>query len=161
MDLVVLEEIRRLKYRYTRGVDLKQWDDVAEVFTEDATADYGTMTYGAPLRFTGRAEIVGFLREKLGGGIITMHSVGQPEIDVDGADATGRWAMTDKVIVPEHRIVIEGAAYYEDTYRRGDDGRWRIRGTGYVRTYETMFSFADQPGFRLTANRWAAPVPAE
>ncbi len=42
MDLVELEEIRQLKYRYLRCVDLKLWDEIGDVFTEDASADYGT-----------------------------------------------------------------------------------------------------------------------
>ena len=33
MDLAALEEIRRVKYRYLRCVDLKLWDEIAEVFT--------------------------------------------------------------------------------------------------------------------------------
>ena len=49
MDLVALEEIRQVKYRYLRCVDLKLWDDMAEVFTPDATVDYGTMVLGRPL----------------------------------------------------------------------------------------------------------------
>ena len=54
MDLVALEEIRQVKYRYLRCVDLKLWDEMAEVFTPDATVDYGTMVYGRPLKLTGR-----------------------------------------------------------------------------------------------------------
>ena len=65
MDLVALEEIRQVKYRYLRCVDLKLWDDLAEVFTPDATVDYGTMVHGQPLKLTGRDEIVAFLRAKL------------------------------------------------------------------------------------------------
>jgi len=156
MDLVVLEEIRRLKYRYLRAVDLKLWDELEDTFTPDATGDYGTLSYnGAPLRFTGRHEILGFLRDKLGTTMITAHYAGQPEIDVDGDTATGRWALSDRIIVPEHKVIIEGAAFYEDTYRRCSDGAWRMSHIGYVRTYESMFSFADLPGYRLTANRWA------
>ncbi len=67
MDLVALESIRRLKHRYLRCVDLKLWDELGDTFTEDATADYGTPVYGSPLKFNGRAEIVAFMRDKLGG----------------------------------------------------------------------------------------------
>jgi hypothetical protein len=154
MDLVALEEIRRLKYRYLRCVDLKLWDELGETFTEDATADYGTPVYGSPLKLTGRAEIVGFMRDKLGSEIITSHFCGQPEIDVDGDAATGTWAFEDTVIVTEHRVMITGAAFYEDRYRR-TGGVWRIAHTGYVRNYEAIVSLDDVPSFRLTANRWA------
>src|ERR1022692_4176483 len=48
MDHVALEEIRRVKYRYLRCVDEKLWDEIVDVFTQDATADYGTPSAGRP-----------------------------------------------------------------------------------------------------------------
>ncbi len=156
MDLAALEEIRRLKYRYLRCVDLKLWDEIAEVFTADATADYGTPSAGKPLKLGSRDEIVTFLRDSLGPGIITLHAAGQPEIDIDGDTATGTWRFEDTVIATQYRVVINGAAFYEDRYRRGEDGAWRIAHTGYVRIYEAMMSLDDLPSWKLTANRWAA-----
>jgi SnoaL-like protein len=159
MDLAALEEIRRVKYRYLRCVDLKLWDEIAEVFTSDATADYGTPALGEPVRLTGRDEIVAFLRDKLGPGIITVHVASQPEIDIEGSTASGTWSFEDTVIATEYGVVIKGAAFYEDRYARGEDGRWRISHTGYVRTYEMMLSLADLPSLKITANRWA-PQPS-
>jgi hypothetical protein len=156
MDLAALEEIRRVKYRYLRCVDLKLWDDIAEVFTPGATADYGTPALGEPVRLTGRYEIVAFLRDRLGPGIITVHFASQPEIDIEGDTASGTWSFEDTVIATEYGVVIKGAAFYEDRYARGEDGRWRIAHTGYVRTYEMMLSLADLPSLKITANRWAA-----
>ena len=43
------------------------------------------------------------------------------------------------------------SAFYQDRYRRGEDGRWRIAHTGYVRTYEAVLSLDDLPSFRFTA----------
>ena len=155
MDLAALEEIRRLKYRYLRCVDLKLWDEIGDVFTAGATVDYGTRALGEPIQLRGREEIVAFLRKSLGPGIITVHFASQPEIDVDGATATGTWSFEDTVIATEYRVVIKGAAFYEDRYARGEDGRWRISHTGYVRTYEMMMSLDDVPSLKFTANRWA------
>jgi SnoaL-like protein len=160
MDLAALEEIRRVKYRYLRCVDLKLWDEIAEVFTSDATADYGTPALGEPVRLAGRDEIVAFLRDKLGPGIITVHFASQPEIDIDGSTATGTWSFEDTVIATEYGVVIKGAAFYQDRYALGEDGRWRISHTGYVRTYEMMLSLADLPSLKITANRWAAQPSA-
>jgi hypothetical protein len=160
MDLAALEEIRRVKYRYLRCVDLKLWDEIAEVFTSDATADYGTPALGEPVRLAGRDEIVAFLRDKLGPGIITVHFASQPEIDIDGNTATGTWSFEDTVIATEYGVVIKGAAFYQDRYALGEDGRWRISHTGYVRTYEMMLSLADLPSLKITANRWAAQPSA-
>jgi hypothetical protein len=145
-----------VKYRYLRCVDLKLWDEIAEVFTADATVDYGTRALGEPIELRGREEIVAFLRKSLGPGIITVHFASQPEIDVDGVTATGTWSFEDTVIATEYRVVIKGAAFYEDRYARGEDGRWRISHTGYVRTYEVMMSLDDVPSLKFTANRWAA-----
>src|SRR4051794_33746924 len=39
-DLVELELIKRLKYRYIRCLDLKLFDEVGECFVDDATASY-------------------------------------------------------------------------------------------------------------------------
>ena len=156
MDLVALEEIRQVKYCYLRCVDLKLWDDLADTFTADATADYGTPALGHPIRLAGRDAIVGFLRDRLGPDIITTHFATQPEITVDGDTARGTWSFQDTVIATEYRVVITGAAFYEDSYARGDDGKWRIAHTGYVRTYEATMSLDDLPSFRITSNRWAA-----
>ena len=109
MDLAALEEIRRLKYRYLRCVDLKLWDEMADVFTPDATVDYGTLALGQPVRLSGREEIVAFLRDKLGPDIITVHFASQPEIDVDGDEASGTWSFEDTVIATEYRVLIKGA----------------------------------------------------
>jgi hypothetical protein len=156
MDLVALEEIRQVKYCYLRCVDLKLWDELTDTFTADATADYGTPALGDPIRLAGRDAIVAFLRKRLGPEIITTHFATQPEITVDGDNATGTWGFQDTVIATEFRVVITGAAFYEDRYARGDDGKWRIAHTGYVRTYEATMSLDDLPSFRITSNRWAA-----
>lgn len=150
-DLIALEEIRRLKHRYLRCVDLKLWDEFADVLTEDAVADYDVPVLGKPLRLDGREAIVGYMRDSLGPGTITTHTAGCPEIDVTGGTATGVWALEDTVIIPEHRLLIRGAAHYRDTYRRCADGRWRVERTGHRRTYEYTVSLDDTPSLRFTA----------
>ncbi len=155
MDLVALEEIRQVKYRYLRCVDLKLWDEIEDVFTPDASAAYGTRAVGRPLNLNGRDEIVGYLRKNLGPEIITMHRCGQPEITIEGDKATGTWAFEDTVIAMEYRVLIKGAAFYEDAYERGADGKWRISHTGYQRVYETTSSLDDTPSLRFIDNMWA------
>ena len=154
--LLALEDIRQLKYRYLRSVDQKAWDELADTLTADAVADYGTPAMGDRLLLTGRNAILTFMRENLGPQLISVHAAGQPEITVNGDHATGTWAFTDLIIAPEYRIVIQGAAFYQDEYVRDEDGSWRISRTGYDRTYEATLSLDDLPKFRLTANRWGA-----
>jgi len=150
VDLVVLEELRQLKYRYVRALDLKQWDDFADTLTPDVTTNYG-----AHLTFEDRDAVVTFMRNSLGPTIITVHQCHHPELSVDGDSATGTWYLDDRVIVLEHRMLLTGAAFYDDTYRRCDDGKWRISHTGYQRSYEAVQSLDDLPSWKLTANRWA------
>ncbi|TDB98836.1 nuclear transport factor 2 family protein [Actinomadura sp. 7K534] len=151
MDLVTLEEIRRLKYRYLRCVDLKLWDEFADVFTEDAVAEYDTPVLGKTLRLEGRDAIVDYMRGNLGPDKISTHTAGAPEIDIDGDRATGTWSLDDSIILIEQRLLIRGAAFYHDVYRRGADGRWLVEKTGHKRTYEYMVSLDDMPSLKFTA----------
>ncbi len=156
MDLVVIEEIRQLKYRYLRSLDLKRWDEFEATFVPEATGDYGE-----GLEFTSRAALVAFMRDSLGPRVVTLHQCHHPEIAVDGDDATGTWYLEDKVIMAEHRLILEGAAFYEDRYVRTPDG-WRIAHTGYRRTYEATMSMDDLPSYHLTiGDAFGKPVSGE
>lgn len=152
-DLVEIYAIERLKYRYLRCLDQRLWDELAACFTEDATASYG----GGAYEFSGREEILGFLRTSMGSTtMLSSHKCHQPEIELVGpAEATGVWALEDLVIETAQQWMVRGAAWYSDRYVKGDDGAWRIAHTGYKRTYEELQSRADIPGLTLTADWWA------
>jgi hypothetical protein len=155
MDLISLEELRRLKYRYFRTLDLKLWDEFAETLDEEIEGRYGTKVYGEALDLFGRQAVVDFMREKLTSDVVTMHVASHPELEVDGDEASGQWAFEDTVIVPSFKVIIHGAGYYTDRYRRGADGVWRIAATSYQRIFESMQSLDDTPSYQLLANRWA------
>ena len=146
-----IRDIEQLKYRYLRTLDLKEWDALGGTLTTDVVANYGPK-----LSFTGREPLLAFLRTSLGPGIITAHQCHHPEITVDGDRARGTWYLQDQVIVIEQRLLLTGAAFYEDEYLRAADGQWRIARTGYVRSYEATQSLDDAPSWRLTANRWGS-----
>jgi hypothetical protein len=154
MDLAAIEEIRQLKYRYFRTLDLKEWEEFGDCLAEDVVARYGTQAMDEPLHFDSRAAVVEYMSANLGTGIVTVHIASHPEIRVDGDAATGSWAFEDTVIVPGFKVRIRGGGYYEDEYRKGADGKWRISATGYQRIYEAMTSLEDTPSFKLIANRW-------
>jgi hypothetical protein len=141
--ILAVEEIKQLKYRYLRTLDLKRWDDFAAVFVPEATGEYGE-----GLSFRSRDELVAFMRDSLGPQMITLHQCHHPEISLDGDRATGVWYLEDRVLMPEHRLVLEGAAFYEDRYVRTAGG-WRVEHTGYRRTYEVTMSMDGLPGYRL------------
>jgi hypothetical protein len=134
-DLVELEAIKRLKYRYARLLDLKRWDELETLFVPEATASYSDGTYS----FEGRDAIMGFLRDAMSSpSMLTSHQVHQPEIDLTGPDsATGVWALEDVVILLDHHLTIRGSAFYRDEYVKLD-GAWRIKHTAYERVYEEM-----------------------
>lgn len=137
-----IDQICQLKYRYLRTLDTKAWDEFAACFLPEATGDYNG------LAFPDRAALVSYMRENLDEGILTMHQAHHPEIVVDGDVATGRWYLQDKVIVPAHSFMLEGAAFYDDRYVRTPGG-WRVAHTGYRRTFEISYNLADLPGCRV------------
>ena len=154
MDLVAVEEIKRLKYRYFRTLDLKDWETFGDCLATDVRARYGTQAMDKPLHYDSRDAVVEFMSANLGPSVVTMHVANHPEIEVDGDSAAGTWAFEDTVIVPDFKVSIRGAGYYHDTYRRDADGAWRIASTEYERVYEAMTSLEDTPSFKLIANRW-------
>ncbi|GAA4471340.1 nuclear transport factor 2 family protein [Rhodococcus olei] len=153
MDLEAVAEITRLKHRYTRALDTKDWPLFRETLLPDATA-----TYGEHLRFEDRDALCSFMEITLGPHVVTEHLCGQPEIDVIGDVATGTWVLADTVIIPEDGMLLRGAAFYHDKYARNEAGEWRIAHTGYERTYELVISLADLPSLQLTSNRWALGI---
>ncbi len=135
MSLEDIYEIEKLKYRYLRFLDLRQWDDFTDCFVPDVTGDY------AGLVFPSRDKLVDYMRKHMTDEMISMHHCHHPEIEVDteGGTATGTWYLEDKVIFEKYKLYIEGASIYSDRYVRTEAG-WKISHTGYFRTYEMMRS---------------------
>lgn len=148
-DLVEIEAIKAVKYRYIRAVDLRDWDLLATTLTEDACARYSA----GKLSFDGREAIIGFLRDSMPPReMLSAHRVHHPEIELTGPDtATARWALDDVVIFPASNFMIRGAAYYEDELLKSG-GEWRIRRTGYRRLYEESLK---RDGITVTDDWWA------
>ena len=134
--------ICQLKYRYLRTLDTKQWEEFEDCFVPEVTADYNGLV------FEDRASLVGYMREQMTEGMITMHQAHHPEITVDGDRATGRWYLQDRVVVAAYSFMLEGAAFYEDTYVRTPAG-WRVAHTGYRRTFEMTYDLRDLPGLKV------------
>ena len=60
---------------------------------------------------------------------VTTHHGHTPEITLlSDTEAEGIWAMHDYVQVdpPSGRVSQKGYGYYFESYRKCDDGRWRI-----------------------------------
>lgn len=129
-------EIGRLKARYFRHVDLKEWAALAEIFTDDVTFDRSTAhevmnRLSAPAVVpdrpvvSGRDEVVAMIRRAVEN-IHTVHRGFMPEIDVlSETEATGIWAMQDILRNFDGALILDGSGHYHETYRRVG-GRWLI-----------------------------------
>jgi uncharacterized protein (TIGR02246 family) len=119
-QLVDVESIKRLKARYFRCMDAKQWEEMAQVFAEEAWLRWGE---GEDQIWRGRDAIVEGFRRVLADAT-TVHHGHMPEIEIDGPDrAHGIWSMFDYVQSP--RFGLEGYGHYTERYVV-EDGEWRI-----------------------------------
>ena len=143
--LVEIEKIKQLKYAYLRTVDLKLWEEMAGLLTDDITCSYADGTHS----FSGKSAVLKFLSEALTDpAIVTKHQCHHPEINfVSDVEAKGVWYLTDLVINPGSPdgdkpfppITLQGTGFYEDRYIKVD-GLWKIAHTGYERVYEEIVS---------------------
>lgn len=131
-ELVDIEAIRQLKARYFRLMDQKRWEEWRDVFTEDVEIRTPDDT-GDPTPIVGRDTFVDGLITLIGE-VRTVHHGHMSEIAVDDDTATGVWSMEDHLWWPPEFGLghMWGTGWYEETYRRGGDGVWRIA-TLYLR----------------------------
>lgn len=116
--------IERLKARYFRCMDTKDWAGFEAVFAPDAVMDMqeeaGDLIRGAP-------EIAAYVRAQVGH-VETVHHGHMPEIEITSpTTATGIWAMEDLLRWPPGGPIdsLHGWGHYHETYER-IDGDWRI-----------------------------------
>ncbi len=142
-----VEAIKQLKYRYWRHLDLKEWEELAECFAEDATVAYG----GGKYRFEGREAIMRFLRDSLSreSGSVTVHHGHHPEIEITGEDsARGTWGLYNYMYNEKQNRGIRIGAYYRDDYSR-IGGIWKITHIGYQTIFHEEWKRDEIPSLRL------------
>ncbi len=142
-QLLEIEAIKKLKARYQRAVDTKDWDLMRSVLAEDAVSVYSDGKHS----YEGRDAIVEFLSNPKGLGstdIVSMHHAHTPEIELTGeSTATGTWYLEDFVITriasdwAPNGTVMHGTGVYFDKYIKVD-GQWQIQHTGYERIFEDL-----------------------
>jgi|TARA_R100000501_G_scaffold17919_3_gene35039 uncharacterized protein (TIGR02246 family) len=148
LQLEEIELIRRLKHRYSRGIDSGDMDLVASLFTEDAEIDYRGGSYHFALQ--GRDVIMEALSQAFHPRFVGSHTVHMPVIDVhDDGTADGEWTLLDYALDldADNRTTV-GSATYKDKYRKVD-GEWLIARSSYERVYERVYH-EPEPG--LTAH---------
>jgi hypothetical protein len=123
--------LERLKARYCRTLDTKDWSGFRDLFTHDFVSD--TTESGGPL-IHGADEFVSFIRTTLDR-CVTVHQVQQPELDLTSATtARGVWAMQD-VVRLRRGLTLQGHGHYIETYEK-IDGQWRIKSSKLTRLHE-------------------------
>ena len=131
--LLAIEEIRRLKARYFRLMDTKDWARFGALFAPDAIFDVqGALeenpdlsSLGDPI--VGRDAIVEYVRNGITP-ITSAHYGHMPEIEILSPDeATGIWALEDVLRPPVGGpfTLFRGYGHYHERYRR-IDGAWCI-----------------------------------
>jgi uncharacterized protein (TIGR02246 family) len=116
-----VEEIKKLKARYFRGLDSKDWDLYASVFAEDVHVD---LSMAGGQEYRGREAFAAYAR-----GLTLVQSVHHghmPEIELTSdTTATGIWSMED-FNYWEDGTQNHGYGHYFETYEKAD-GQWRIK----------------------------------
>ena len=116
-----VEAIKRLKARYFRTMDTKDWAGMRQVFTDDVTVD---TTGSGGESITGADEFMAYLEPMLAD-VVTVHHGHMPEIALTSpTTATGIWAMEDVLQWPDGGT-LRGYGHYHETYLKAG-GAWRI-----------------------------------
>ncbi len=125
-----VESIKRLKARYFRTMDTKDWAAMRQVFTDDVVID--TTASGGGL-VTGADEFMDFLSATLAEAV-TVHHGHMPEIELTTpTTATGIWALQDLIIWPDGTRLL-GYGHYHESYLLLDD-RWCIASSTLTRIH--------------------------
>lgn len=142
-----MNQIERLQRAYGYFVDKAQWTQLAELFSEDATLEIG----GKGI-FTGKDRVLAYMQLSFGKdgirpGVLINHMQFQPLANISADGKTG-WLRSRAFVMSNGGW---GLPLYEDEFKKGEDGKWRIsRLTGPFTMY------ADWVGWEKNAwpNTW-------
>ena len=124
-----LEEIKKLHQHYINLMDDLKYEEVLDLFTEDATSEVRNL--GVKRGRNEMAEIyLGVLAKKRGKERFDSHMAIEPDITVDGNTAKGTWLIYIFFSKPEIQWV---QGKNECEYRK-EDGIWKISKLKFTRT---------------------------
>jgi uncharacterized protein (TIGR02246 family) len=127
-ELTDTKNIEKLKARYFRTLDLKDWTGYRAVFCEDVVMDISEA--GGP-RIEGADAFIEFLAPTLAGAV-TVHQGHMPEIEIiSDSTAQGVWALQDTIWWPDGTR-MEGYGHYHETYQKRE-GEWKIKSSKLTR----------------------------
>jgi hypothetical protein len=150
-SLLEIESIKRLKARYCRYLDERDWVEWRTLFSDDFATDMADI--GGTV-ITGADAFVNFCRTTLGRSHQqTVHQVHAPEIVMTSATkATGVWALNDIVRLAPG-LTLHGYGHYHETYEN-TDGQWRITSSRLTRLREDIVG----PWFSVRLSPWMHAV---
>lgn len=117
-----VERIKELKARYAAACDNNyDADAIAALFAEDAIWDGGALG-----KAEGREKIRRFFRRAPEIFPFAIHNVMNPEIEIEGDRATGRWYLLQPATRSDGNRAVWLAAVYNDEYVRVGE-RWMFK----------------------------------
>jgi ketosteroid isomerase-like protein len=113
--------IREVALRYARAVDRRDWALAATLFTADAVLE------SARFRLEGMEQILRGLRS-VDRYRSTFHAVQNQTLELAGDDASGETYCTASHLYERDGQMrkLDWGIRYQDRFRRGADGAWRI-----------------------------------
>lgn len=124
--LCAINDIEKVKARYCRFVDTKQWDLLRALFTADCTFDM------ANCGVADVPDLDAFMAQAVRGltGCISVHHCHGPEIELTTTStANAIWAMEDRLHWPDapagEVARLHGMGHYHESYVKVD-GIWKI-----------------------------------
>jgi hypothetical protein len=136
-----LKEIERLQRSYGYYIDGSDWDNVVDLLTEDATAEYALAGV-----YVGKASIkallygIGYGKRGLRPQQLREHTQLQPVITLssDGKTAKGRWRAV--VLLGQFGEYARWQiGPYENEYRK-EGGKWKISSLHWYETFTVPFA---------------------
>jgi 3-phenylpropionate/cinnamic acid dioxygenase small subunit len=117
-------EIDDLLTRYAKAIDSKDYELLDTCFIPDADVDY-VSSGGIAGKYP---EVRAWLEKALAIFPVTVHSLSNSEIELDGDRARGRTLVTNPMLTRDgegNQSIFTVYAYYEDDLVRTGEG-WRI-----------------------------------
>ncbi len=127
-----IEAIKQLKSRYSQIVDGSSPEEIERLVTEDAFFDYGQVG-----TLKGRKAITEFFKKYPEVRPLRVHYFSQPDIQIEGDEAYGRWYMWCPCSSGDGRA-LWSSGFQEDKYKRVN-GEWLIAGLKLTSNFRTTY----------------------
>jgi hypothetical protein len=135
-----LKDIERLQRSYGYYIDQSDWDNVVDLLTDDAIAEYALSgVYVGKKSIRGLLYAIGYGQRGLRPQQLREHTQLQPVVTLspDGRTARGRWRAL--VLLGQFNDYARWqAGPYENEYRK-ENGKWKISRIHWYETYTVPF----------------------